>query len=217
MKKAFIISLIIAASANLIYTGVVAGIKTGLNVSSLYGGRDSDDGTRRGFYTGIFVNVPFNEFLSFQPEFLFTSKGKENTYMIGYTKYKKTVSIYYLEFPFLLKFKALDRGTLKYNFIAGPYFSYFTGGVSNFPLGSNPVTEEIEYLLNGKVREGDFGFTIGAQMDIIVLDFEKWVLSIDIRHTLGLNPVHSHDYELLFLIDQKNKTSSITVGLGYIL
>ncbi len=217
MKKSFFILIIIALSANLINAEFIAGIKTGLNVSSLYGGRESDDGTRRGFYSGVFVNIPFNGFFSFQPEFLFTSKGKENTYMIGFTKYKKTVSIYYLEFPFLFKFRALDRGTLKYNLIAGPYFSYFVGGVSNFPIGSNPVTQEIEYLLNGKVREGDFGFTIGAQMDIIVLDFEKWILSVDIRHTLGLNPVHSHDYELLFLIDQKNKTSSITVGLGYIL
>ncbi|MBN1150222.1 PorT family protein [candidate division WOR-3 bacterium] len=217
MKKTLSLFIFFAFSANFTWAGIITGIKTGLNVSSLYGGQLSDDGTRRGFYVGSFVNITVNDFLSFQPEFNFTSKGKENTYLIGFTKYKKSVCIYYIECPLLVKLKILDRGTLKYNLLAGPYYSFFAGGVSNFPIGTHPVTEDIEYLLNGKVKSSDFGLTIGAQMDIVVLDFRKWILSIDIRHTLGLKPVHDQENELPFLIDQKNKTTSMMVGLGYVL
>ncbi|MBN2362815.1 PorT family protein [candidate division WOR-3 bacterium] len=217
MKKVLIILSLFYLSVGFLNAEALVGIKTGLNVSSFYGGQMNDDGTRRGFYVGSFVNLPVTNFLSVQPEFYFTSKGKENTYMIGFTKYKKSICIYYLECPVLFKLKVLDRGTLRYNLLAGPYYSFFAGGISNFPVGSDPVTEDIEYLLNGKVRESDFGFTIGAQLDIVVLDFKSWIVSIDIRHTLGLNPVHTREDELLFLIDQKNKTTSMMVGLAYVI
>ena len=216
MKNILVILVItFIISGSLAASNITGGFKTGINISSLYGGIDSDNSSRRGFYTGGYVNYRLNRFISLQPEFLVASKGKEDVRQYIGGHYKQSLIIYYAEFPLLGKFMILDHGSLKYNLLFGPFVSRFFGGSSNIPLDEFTLDSEEKYLLNGKINSTDYGLIFGAQMDIYVLHHENWIISFDIRHTLGLNSINASGDNDSWLVDRKNRTNSAMISLGY--
>ncbi len=216
MKKLFIIVIVISLfSGFLTASNIIGGIKTGVNISSLYGGVNGDNSSRRGFYTGGFINYKFNRFISLQPEFLFVSKGKEDVRLYIGGRYKQSLIIYYAEFPLLAKFTIMDHGSLKYNLLFGPFVSRFFGGTSNIPLDELTLDREEKYLLSGKINTIDYGVVFGVQMDIYVLHHENWIISLDIRHTLGLNSINVSEDDISWLVDRKNRTNSVMLSIGH--
>lgn len=71
-----------AGLPNLMAQRISTGIKGGLTISNLYINTDDmdDENSRLGFHAGFFGQVMFNEFVGFQPEFLFNTKGVEAVY-----------------------------------------------------------------------------------------------------------------------------------------
>ncbi|MGC9367219.1 MAG: outer membrane beta-barrel protein [bacterium] len=208
----FLVLITLAFSSAFSYSNT-GGFKIGANVSSLPGGEEGDQSSIRGINCGIFYNYQFCRFFSIQPEIYFTSKGKEDIILsLGAHNNQPTV-IYYVEMPILAKFTFLDHGSLKYNVFGGPYVSRFITGVTSIPY--DQITgEEEELKLRGKVQDYDYGLTFGLQLDIMVIDFRRWMVSVDIRRTIGLKNI---DTELTYpwLKDRRNSTNSAMVSLGY--
>jgi hypothetical protein len=207
-----ILILIIVSFSSVFGLHNTGGFKIGANVSSLSGGEEGDQSSIRGINCGIFYNYQFCKYFSIQPEVYFTSKGKQDVILsLGAHTNLPTV-IYYVEMPILAKIMFLDHGTLKYNIFAGPYLSRFVTGATSVPYGQNSDEEELQ--LKGKVQQYDYGMTIGLQMDIMVLDFRRWMVSIDIRRTIGLRDINT-EQTYPWLEARRNSTNSAMVSLGY--
>lgn len=210
LKKQLILFLFLPV---LIYSSDFSGgFKLGANISSLYGPDSEDLSSRKGFYAGIFLNYKINKYFSLGTEILSNSKGKQDIYLGLNAHYRRSMDLYYIEIPFLFKYTIFDHQSLKYIIFSGPYYGRFLGGVSSIREDG----ESEEYLLNGRISENDYGITFGAELDIYLYDFEKWYISLDLRHTFGLKSIdkiadESGNYDRIM-----NKTNSFIIGLGYI-
>ncbi|GGF05703.1 porin family protein [Hymenobacter cavernae] len=105
--------------------GVRLGIKAGANLSNLSGDLEDEDRfqNKTGFVGGIMLNVPLlaDNFLSLQPELLYSQKGFKNdgSALFGSYRYEGKANYNYLDLPVLAKIKA---GPIFFE--AGPQLSY---------------------------------------------------------------------------------------------
>lgn len=79
------------------------GIKGGANFSNLYVDDVDDNNVLAGFNLGVFVNMPLNEAVSIQPEFLYSQKGAKLAYDNALATGEAKFRLNYLEVPVLLK------------------------------------------------------------------------------------------------------------------
>ena len=183
------------------------GLKAGLNLSNMLikdNDENSDLNNIPGFHIGAIVDMPFNEFLSFESGLLFTTKGykfeEEELF-----KLKAETKLYYLDIPLTLK-ASHDLGNgLKMFGTAGPYVGI---GLS----GKTKATFEGVIMDDDNINWGssddddlkklDWGLTFGGGVEINSI-------IIGISYDLGLSNISAYqDYGSTI----KNKVLKFSVG-----
>ena len=131
------------------------GIKGGLNLATMLAKMDqqtySNDFTMNpGFHVGLTVDVPINEFLSFEPGILLSTKGlKFEPEEMGGTVIAKEI-LYYLDIPLTLKASHHLSDNLKIFAAAGPYVGIGLSGKYTMTTEAegNVEKEEIDVIWN---------------------------------------------------------------------
>ena len=99
-----------------------AGIKGGINLSSLTTDGNSDKNLKIGFHAGVYDKIPVGESFAIQPELLYSVKGiklnyDDNTFADGETRF----NLNYIDLPVKFVFNLSDD----FEFQFGPYVSYW--------------------------------------------------------------------------------------------
>lgn len=155
-----------------------AGIKGGMNLSTLGGkGVDGLD-PKIGFNVGIFMEYTLPSDVYFLSGFEFTMKGAK--YKEG--RYKETANPIYLQLPIHIGYKTMHANNISLGIHAGPYFAYGIGGKIKAENGSQK--EEIDFF--GGEGEGakSFDFGLGTGIDLDINRFR-----IGIGYDFGLNNI----------------------------
>ncbi|WP_264551697.1 porin family protein [Flavobacterium sp. N2038] len=150
------------------------GVKGGLNMSNLYQNNADDENVLYGFNAGVYATLPISDFIAFQPEILFTTKGAkleyDNAFVSGSGKFK----LNYIEVPLLVRVNI----TKNFNVQAGGYASYLVSskvsGDGDFNFDENIDTDDLNKF--------DAGLAAG-----IGVDFNP--ISIGLRYNYGLTTV----------------------------
>lgn len=215
---AAVMAMLVIFSANADAQGVVvkAGVKGGMNFSSLRG--DDIDlleeqlqvgiGTRVGFAAGGFVSISPHQMFAIQPEFLvFSQKGSSSD--LGGVDFHFILD--YFDVPILAKLMVPTQSTVTPNFFAGPALSFNLR--SKLKAEGGGQSAEIDLDEAGlDTKAVDFGFVFGGGLDI---DTGMSTLTFDVRYTLGLTKVWKFQ-GLAEDVDARNGAFSFMVGYSFI-
>ncbi|MDY0102716.1 MAG: porin family protein [Lentimicrobium sp.] len=132
------------------------GIIGGVNFQNL-NGKDMDGDKLEndmivGFHAGINVQLPIAPQFYFQPGFMFSTKGGENSTTLLGTTITSTYKLSYIELPLNLVYKGeLSNGYVLLGF--GPYVAYGIGGKATIEGGAVTLESDIEF--KKEVETGD--------------------------------------------------------------
>jgi hypothetical protein len=153
------IVLLLAAQANGQEKGKF-GLKIGYNSSMLSASVNSDASAKGGIALGAYYDIKTKSFLHFQPEINYSSQGENENYMaapngpsIGTT----TVTLNYLNIPFILKF---DMGKVV-NFQIGPQLGILLSGREKGTINNQPVDTDLK-----GVFKNDFSMVLGLGFNV---------------------------------------------------
>jgi Outer membrane protein beta-barrel domain len=153
------------------------GIKGGFNASNLYTDEVDDQNLLPGFHVGVFVKAAVTEYIAFQPELLFSTKGAKLKYNNDFFEGEATFSLSYIELPILLKLNL----TKNINVHAGPYIATLAAVKINNESSADFFDFEDE-LDKDDFETLDYGLVAG-----VGLDFDR--LSLGLRYDYGLMKV----------------------------
>ena len=147
-------------------TGASFGIKGGVNFSNLYTEDIDDNNVLTSFNVGVFVSMPITNFLSIQPEFLYSRKGAELVYDNAFASGTGKFKLNYIEAPILLKVNLTEN----LNIHAGPYFAYLIDAEVTNESNSGDFDFE-ENVDNDDFNKFDYGLSAGAGFDFDSIGF----------------------------------------------
>lgn len=180
-----------------------AGFRGGLNMSNLYVDDIDDENVKLAFHVGIYNESEITDFLSIQPELLYTSKGAQLVYdgfLSGSGKYRYNLN--YLEVPVLIKLKAGG-----FAIHGGPYAAILVGAnVTN--VDDNGTVQDVESLDKDDFNQLDYGLSLGAGFD-----FEGGELIL--RYDFGLQEIGKSDFAGEATDQAKNSALMISVGFDF--
>ena len=227
MKKITILAAALLATAAVSSAqaqNVRFGLRAGANYSNLAGNIKNEDtyNNKAGFLGGVMVNIPLidDNFLSVQPEILYSQKGFENkptefTGLLGAKQKREgNVNFNYLDVPVLLKINAGG-------FIAeaGPQYSYLlsandeTRTTTTPAFGGTPSTTESQSKRDvSGLNRNELGYVagVGYQADN--------GLSLNLRYTGAFSEFVKSDNNTYFNGDLKNaRHSAFQLSLGYLI
>lgn len=192
------------------------GIKGGLNLATMLAKMDqqtySNDFTMNpGFHVGLTVDVPINEFLSFEPGILLSTKGlKFEPEEMGGTVIAKEI-LYYLDIPLTLKASHNLSDNLKIFAAAGPYVGIGLSGKYTMTTEAegNVEKEEIDVIWGSDPETDHFkrldtGLTFSGGVEI------RSIL-LGVSYDLGLNNIESNQETQL----AKNRVLRFSVGYRF--
>jgi opacity protein-like surface antigen len=193
------------------------GLKAGLSLSNMLDKDDDETYSKDykmnpGFHLGATVEVPLNEFLSFESGLLFTTKGTKYEEEIMGADLKAKVNLSYLDIPLTLKaFHDLGGGLKMYGAV-GPYVGVGIGGKVKGTIEYQGETEtnEEEIKWGGDEDEDDLkrldmGLTFGGGVEINLI-------TLGISYDLGLSNISSYqDYGST----SKNRVLKFSVGYRF--
>ena len=181
------------------------GMKAGLSLSN-YNTSILDYKCKLGYCGGAFVTFDINNFLSIQPELLFSMKGgkieqtftgEESPDSLGTFWWNE--NLYYLEVPLLIKLSVAQSKPLNAFLLCGPAMS---------------VKLKAKYKIdNSMVVDGDLADVRGTEYSMIVgvgaeIKIASKVVSLDGRYVMGLTPAYKEG-------DDKNKVFSVMLGYSF--
>ena len=225
-KSAFIAAAVFVAAAvsSAQAQDVRFGLRAGANYSNLAGDvkNEAAYNNKAGFLGGVMVNIPVldDNFLSVQPEILYSQKGFENkptefTGLLGAKQKREgNVNYNYLDVPVLLKINAGG-------FIAeaGPQYSYLlsandeTRTTTTPALGGSPSTTDSQSKRDvSGLNRNELGYVagIGYQADNGV--------SLNLRYTGAFGDFVKSENSTYFNGDLKNaRHSAFQLSLGYLI
>lgn len=142
---------------------VQVGVKLGANLSNVYDeeGQDFVADSKFGFAGGVFLRLPLNEFVGFQPEVLFSQKGFVATGSMFNSTYSITRTSNFIDIPLLLTAKPFSFLTV----VAGPQFSYLLKQSNVYKNGSTTILQEKEFE-NDNIRKNILCFTGGVDVNV---------------------------------------------------
>lgn len=193
------------------------GIKGGFNLANMHEKDDdetySDDYTMNpGFHAGLFAEFPINEFLSFEPGLLLTTKGMKYEDDILGINVKAKVNLYYLDIPLALKASHDIGGNAKIFGAVGPYVGIGLSGkvkaTAEFMGEEETEVEDIEWGSDedeDDLRRLDYGLTFGAGVEVNPVLF-------GISYDLGLANISSYQD---FGTSTKNRVLKFSVGYKF--
>lgn len=193
IKSIFFSTALIVAFTSVNAQGpIAAGIKAGVNLTSLdVGGPDANYDSRAGYHAGVFLNVRFDA-VAIQPELLLSvQNGDYDNTLLGTAKDRFT----YLAIPILAKFYPVGG----FNIQLGPQFNFLLDGERKYDtvLGSGSIDISEEY------KNTDIAASVGLGYDF---DFG---LNIDFRYNLGLTDLND------VADGEKAKSRIIFIALGW--
>lgn len=180
-----------------------AGIKGGLNASSLYYDSQgvSNKNERIGFHAGVFAQAPLGEFFAIQPELLYTTKGAAADYNVLGFNGRNTFKLNYAELPVLATFKLGQAVELQ----AGPYVSYLLNSNINsngdFGTGSSAINRD-------NFNKVDYGIAGGLN-----IYFGKTFVGA--RYEQGLQRIANSGVASTLLGNAKNGVGLLTIGVSF--
>ncbi|MDD8027198.1 MAG: porin family protein [Acidobacteriota bacterium] len=177
------------------------GLKFGLNSATVDGealeGLDLDwPGRKLGMILGGFVTFKFSRDFGLQPEILISSKGMNN---LADDTGLSWLRLTYIDLPVLAKLFVPASGALIPNIFMGPYFSL---------LIREKHLDNGDSDLRGDIGSSDFGFVIGAGLDVLKKALKIGSLHLDLRYSIGL--ISIYDYE-----GNRARNSALSVLLGF--
>ncbi len=213
-----VLAMLVIFSANADAQGTVikAGVKGGMNFSSLRG--DDIDlieqelgigiDTRVGFSAGGFVTISPHEMFAIQPEFVvFSQKGSSSDF--GGVNFHFILD--YLDVPILAKLMIPTQSSVTPNIFAGPALSFNLR--SKLKAEGGGESSEIDLDEAGlDTKAVDFGFVFGGGLDV---GAGMSTLTFDVRYTLGLTKVWEAQ-DFAEEVDAKNGAFSIMVGYSFL-
>lgn len=183
-----------------------AGIKGGLNFSSLTTDGNDDKNLKLGFHVGVFDKISLSESFAIQPELLYSIKGQKYEYD-GYADGETKFNLHYIDLPVKLVFNLSED----FSIFAGPYASYLiSAGLETNAEVLNSYQIDSEDEVDRKYFNTiDYGLTAGIGFDLDPLIF-------GVNYNLGLNQVAKDDkpsYDMLG--DAKNTVIQAYVGIKF--
>ncbi|MCB0803000.1 MAG: PorT family protein [Flavobacteriales bacterium] len=188
------------------------GVKGGLNFSNFYNKEVDDQDIRTGIQAGLFFKAALTDFVSIQPELIYTNKGsttKYDNFITGEGDFSQKLD--YIELPVLLLVNLNEN----LNIHAGPYFAYLLkASIDNKSENSN--FNFVEDLNEGDFERVDYGLSVGV-------GFEFEVLNFGLRYDYGLKEIgkdqrfttNGSEYSSNAFKNSRNSTFSVYLGLGF--
>ena len=185
-----------------------AGIKGGLNLSSMTTDGNDDKNLKPGFHVGVFNKMPISEKFAIQTELLYSGKGikfdyDESEFADGETRF----NLNYIDLPVKLVFNLAED----FEFQFGPYVSYLVNAeldtdaevLDFFEIDSDDEVDRDQF------HSFDFGLSAGLAFDLdpLILGF---------NYNLGLTPVAKEDessHEILG--DAKNSVIQVYAAIKF--
>ena len=190
----FVSFILVIASFAQTTIGIRAGVNVA-NTNNLYAFTKN----RAGGYGGLTAHIPVQKRLSFQPEFIYSSKGDRvnRTYDNGGSK---AVRFNYINMPFLLNYR-FDKKTA---FLIGPEFGYLLSvkAVLNNGTALNFTKQYLPKI--------DLAASIGVQY-LIVNN-----ISIETRYNYGFNRIYYVDFAGIRHTETKGANRVFQVGIKYL-
>lgn len=217
MKTVKVIFTVLLLSA---FTGIVGaqnnennrdsrfGVKGGLNLSNLYIDHVTDEHVRESYHAGLYAKLPVLDFISVQPELLYSEKGAEVTYGADNTERSVEYSLRYIDMPVLLR---VDISNFYVN--AGPYGSYLLDAQTKVTSNASGTNEQEFDLNEDNFSTFDYGVAGGV-------GFQWKAFDLGVRYNLGLRDVGSKDQRPGAngtdpLSNGRNSVAQAYIGLGF--
>ena len=162
-------------------------IKGGLNLANVLDKENevnysADYSLNPGFHFGLTVDLPLNDYLSFEPGLLFTTKG----FKFEGDDQTSKINLNYLDMPLTIK-ASRDFGGLKLFGVLGPYVGFGLRGKAKTTseYQGRELTEEEDLSFGRDIDEDalkrlDMGLTFGSGVEVKSI-------SVRISYDLGLS------------------------------
>ena len=179
---------------------VTGGVKIGANFSSIsFSDDETDDflGTRTGLAVGAFVDVPFSDLFSVQPEFLYSQKGAKGDLsdLDPLLDGDAEINLDQIQIPVLFKAN-FAGGSYRPFVVVGPGFGFTTSAKSDDPFdGEVDIKDDVESVEYSAI------FGAGVQFGRGTVEF---------RYDLGLNDLDKGDDS-----DDEAKTRTWSILFGF--
>jgi hypothetical protein len=190
-----IIAVLVAVTANAAVAGNTSfGLKAGLNFATITDNPTSWDPNmsfKPGIAAGAFVIYGFNDWLSLQPELLYSQRGVTSK-LLDYdiVDVDLTASFNYVEIPLLLVYTVPLKGSFRPIFYAGPVLSYMLS--SEAKLSASILSVSVD--MGSVTHVNDFGGIIGTGFR---WDVGNGMVTFDIRYQRGFtNVITTGDFEI---------------------
>lgn len=183
--------LVMAPAAAAAQITMTAGLKAGVNSSTVTDEGNSGITRLLGGIGGVFVGGDVNGNVGIQVEGLYSMRGAKDTS----DNTETTLRTNYIDVPVLLRVGAGSANGMGFHVFTGPQVSYLLDAkVTNDDL-SIDVKDELETL--------DFGWTLG-----VGLEASRFL--VDARYTMGLKDMNKAGTN--FDNEMKNRTFAVMVG-----
>jgi Outer membrane protein beta-barrel domain len=204
VSRLFMASLVVVCvlshSQELRAQPVSAGFKGGVTAARLPGVTDAvevevDEESRWGGTGGVFVTLPLNDLVAFQPEALYVVKGAT---LVVSPRSKLTFDARYLEMPLFFRF---GRSSRRLYFLAGPSVGFRLAAEAREVVDG--VTETRDF--SDQIKRVDVGVSFGAGAT-----FGRFL--VEGRWTEGLRDAESGDR---FGTDVRHRVVAVLAGFRF--
>jgi len=173
------------------------GLKGGGAMTSIGGDFGELYDNKMGLVAGAYASYYFTEYVGIQAELLYVMKGATGTLYDDYYYYDVTISLDYIEVPFLLKARFPLSDTFAPIVFGGPAIA---------------VNVRAEYSLNGyhddiadRVSDLDLGLVVGAGCEILM---QPLMLTGDLRYEIGILNINES------VAFERNHGLTLMIGVG---
>lgn len=173
---------------------------------------DFDKNAVSGLALGGFVNIPFSDSFSLQPELYYSQKGvnynwESNTFLD--IEVDIDLDVNYLDMPVLVRYDIDTLFDIVPNVYAGPQVGVKVASDSSYDInipediGNDEVEEPEEVLDKIEYRSAELGIVAGGGVEMDSFKF-------DLRYTMGLTSIDDTDD-----LDVRNSVFSIMAGYRF--
>lgn len=138
-----------------------------------FAGFEESTNSALGFTAGVYAEFPLSDYISIQPEVLYTQKRTEES--DDFFDTDNQVTFTYLDVPLLLRLNLPLEGSISPFVTAGPYVGYLLDAKDEFNGETEDISEFIEDL--------NYGFIIGGG-----IQFGNF--NVEVRYDIGLANIY---------------------------